>query len=214
MKMKIMLLAIALTASASATVSIQGSYGDLRTSTGNLVANNTLYILVGSSTGTFAGNFTINTTLGAVGANSVFTSGQTITLGSTLATGNTIFHIGGTGGALAEAVLSGLSNTGDVASGNNYAIYWFPGSTFGGGNSGSVASQVGGYNNTVGESAFEFGGMVIPANGADVTQGFATVSGGGSLANSIPTAVNLIPEPSAALLGALGVLGLLRRRRN
>ncbi len=51
------------------------------------------------------------------------------------------------------------------------------------------------------------------------TNGVATVPSGQTPAQSVAfatpgTTFQIIPEPSAALLGAIGVLGLLRRRRN
>ncbi|MES2438581.1 MAG: hypothetical protein V4584_05930 [Verrucomicrobiota bacterium] len=46
--------------------------------------------------------------------------------------------------------------------------------------------------------------------------GLTLVSGGGNVSFANATTLNFvpIPEPSAALLGAIGALGLLRRRRN
>jgi len=62
----------------------------------------------------------------------------------------------------------------------------------------------------------------ISANGVGDTlaisnQNFNTVGGTSSTGSAITAGklvVGVVPEPSAALLGALGVLGLLRRRRN
>lgn len=214
MKTKLFTLTLAFSACASAAVTIQGSFGDLRTSSGALVANGTAFALIGFAGPNFAGNFTVNTSLGKAGADSVFTTGQTLALNGLLG-GGTIFAIGGTGGPTAEVVLSGLDNSGNIASGNSYAIYWFPGVTYlDGASSFNVGGQVGGYSSSTGAPNFALDGMVIPPNGQDVVQGFATISGGGPTANSVANAVILIPEPSAALLGAIGALGLLRRRRN
>ena len=216
MKSKIILLALALTASAGATETIAGNYGDLFTKTGAPVPNGTLYVLVASSTGTFPGGFTINNTLDATGA-LTFTQNQVLTLGATLGGAtNTIFGIGGTNASVADGSVSGLALTGNVLVNKNYAVYWFPGSTFTNGDTtGTVGLQVGGYNNTVGVVGI-LDGMVIPADSADVAQGFQTVSAGGLTPNSSTVAFSTtaVPEPSAALLGAIGALGLLRRRRN
>lgn len=216
MKSKLLLIAICLTASASAAVSLQGSFGDLRDSSGAAVSNGTLFILVGFPVGpAFSGGLTANSSLTVVGANAAFTAGQTVSVGSAFGGAGTIFAIGGTGGSTAEVVLPGLNNAGNVASGNSYAIYWFPGALYVSGTSGTIDDQVGGFSSSTGTSAFSLDGMIIPPNGQDVTQGFGTVSSGGNIADSLTNAVNLtvIPEPSAALLGAIGALGLLRRRR-
>lgn len=213
MKSKLLLIAICLTASASAAVSLQGSFGDLRDSSGAAVSNGTLFILVGFTGPTFSGGLTANSSLTEVGANAAFTVGQTVSVGSAFGGAGTIFAIGGTGGSTAEVVLPGLNNAGNVASGNSYAIYWFPGALYVSGTSGTIDDQVGGFSSSTGTSEFSLDGMIIPPNGQDVTQGFGTVSSGGNIANSFTNAVNLVPEPSAALLGAIGALGLLRRRR-
>lgn len=212
MKNKILLIILGLTVSASAAISLTGSYGELRDSAGNPVANGTLFVLVGFTGSSFSGGLAVNSTITEVGANAAFVTGQTITLGSALAGLGTIFHVGSTTGSTAEVALAGLDNSGNVASGNSYAIYWFPGQVVSAGPE-TVGGQVGGFSSSGGTPGFSLDGMVIAPNGQDVTQGFATVSGGGNIANALPQAVNLVPEPSAALLGALGALGLLRRRR-
>jgi hypothetical protein len=202
-----------LSVSANAAVSIQGSFSDLKNSSGGNVSNGTPFALVGFTGTSFGGGLTINSSITESGANSIFAIGQVLSLNGSLA-GGTIFAMGATGGSVAEVVLSGLDNSGNVASGNTYVIYWFQGGSINGANTSlTIGSQAGGFTSSTGTSALGLDPMVIPPNGQDVVQGFATISGGGNVANNLPISVNLIPEPSAALLGALGALGLLRRRR-
>jgi MYXO-CTERM domain-containing protein len=56
------------------------------------------------------------------------------------------------------------------------------------------------------------GGSVVLSGGAGTFTAGTTYPGGEGVFKTLKMAV--VPEPSAALLGALGVLGLLRRRRN
>jgi hypothetical protein len=60
---------------------------------------------------------------------------------------------------------------------------------------------------------FGSGVNVIGAAGPDYSVPYTGIGTGPVAVNSFQL-VNAVPEPSAALLGALGALGLLRRRRN
>jgi MYXO-CTERM domain-containing protein len=102
-----------------------------------------------------------------------------------------------------------------LATGLKYAFYYFPGATYTAGVN-TIGSQVGGVNSNTNAPDAGLDAMIIPADSALVNQGAATIGDWSGLqTNSQFTAVNLttVPEPSAALLGAVGVLGLLRRRR-
>ena len=204
---------------ALASVTIQTQFGTAFTSNGTTtVADGTKWALVvdANNDSTFAGNFNTTTSLGATGANSVFTTGQVITLGTTLGS-DRVFAVGtfnAAGPGLTDGPVGFDLGVNGVAAGLKYAFYWFPNAT-GAAGSITVGNQVGGLSSSLDEAGL--GAMVIPADGANVPQGAATADGGGTIPNSRFTAVNLtaaIPEPSAALLGAIGVLGLLRRRRN
>lgn len=217
--MKKALTALALIASATsafASVTLTTGFGVAYTSTGVAVPDGTLWALVVDTDGnsTFSGGFGLNSTLTESGANSVFTLGQTLAVG-TLLGGDAIFAMGGFNGT-AVAGMAGLSldsvttnyGTNGLAAGKNIAFYWFPGATVA---NPKVGSQVGGFNSNT--DAAVLGGMVLPPDGANVPVGGGTTDLGGTLPNARLTAVNLIPETSTALLGALGALGLLRRRR-
>ncbi|MCW1922092.1 hypothetical protein OKA05_05975 [Luteolibacter arcticus] len=215
MKSKLLLAALAasLIGSAEATIVLNTQFGTAFNSGGAPVAAGTLYALVidTDNNSTFAGGFGVNTTLGAVGANSVFTTGQQLTLGQTLG-GDTIFHLGafdGAGEGITAEVLSLTLGVNGVLNGRSFAIYWFPGATLA---NRTVGTQVGGMNSNLPAD----GGldpMIMPADGATVNIGAATADGSGTQPNIRFTAVDLVPEPSAALLGLLGAVGLIRRRR-
>ena len=61
--------------------------------------------------------------------------------------------------------------------------------------------------------SFGSGTNVIGVAGPDYEVPYTGIAAGPKLVNSFQL-VNTVPEPSAALLGAIGALGLLRRRRN
>lgn len=223
MKTKIIALvfgAIVLPASASITLSNQ--FGVASDKAGAAVPDGTLWALVvdTNSDGAFPGAFGANQSLGQIGANLAFTTGQQLTLGGNLFGGDTIFALGGfngTANGVTGLSISELSlNLGEngLTSGKAFAFYWFPGSTYTSTGTNLVGSQVGGINAGADANA-QLGAMTIPADSAFYTTGAAsTGSAGGTLDASRFVAQPLIPEPSSALLGLVGALGLLRRRRN
>jgi MYXO-CTERM domain-containing protein len=108
----------------------------------------------------------------------------------------------------------------------NYAIVWFntlttagaettapDGAYFGiarGGDWTFPAADSGAY--TFGTGGSNLDQITLAAGGST---GVATAAAGQSVAFATAgTSLQFVPEPSAALLGALGALGLLRRRRN
>lgn len=157
---------------------------------------------------------TAQTTVGLASVNSTFATGQNIALG-TLIGGDAVFGIGGFSSGLAGFAGGAAPALADLTlpAGRNYGFYFFPGVTF---TTEAATYQVGGSVGGIhtGVDDGPIGAMVVPPDGNLVDSGANSVSVGGSIANSRFTAVTLIPEPSAALLGAVGVLGLLRRRRN
>lgn len=225
MKTKIVLLILAaavIPASASVTLSTQ--FGVAFDSAGVAVPDGTLWALVVDGGDNLFAGFTTNSSLSAVHttspgvADTFFAANQSLALGSA-AGGGTVFAMGAfngtfnglTGLAIEDITLNyGINGT---AAALAYAFYWFPGATYTGGATESIGSQVGGINTTSGDGVFD-AGMILPNDGALITTGAANEDGGGTIANSSFTAVNLVPEPSSALLGALGALCLLRRRRN
>jgi hypothetical protein len=217
MKLTLISALLAVAALPASAVTINLYSGIFRDSLGAALPDGTLFALVAdtNANNNFGGGTTLNSTLTQSQANSVFSIGQTLSVGSVLG-GDTVFFLGALTGVSTDGT-PGLLNTvvnfnlDASTQGLNYAIYFFPGGTLTGG-VGTIAGQAGGISSTVAEASQ--GGLTIPgSNAANVNQGALDVTNGGSLANSRFTAVNLIPEPSTMLLGAFGALGLLRRRR-
>jgi MYXO-CTERM domain-containing protein len=145
-----------------------------------------------------------STVLGlAAGGNSddvlyISTSGPTAsTAGNTEGDGTTKGGVGGIFDIVGIALANG------VGTGDKFYVVWFDGNVAG----------------TLTDNSF-----VIPADSASValadpfvgvdpnrSAGLAYV---GTSGTSTGLGVSFVPEPSAALLGAVGALGLLRRRRN
>ena len=219
MKKTLLLTLLLATASANATVTIQGFYGTLFNSSNVAVPNGTVFALVvdSNSSNSFAGGFGLNSSIDSqANANAAFTAGQTLTLGGTLG-GDTIFALGtvdssvsGAAGTAGPVLTLTLGQNG-LAANLNYAIYWFPGANLNG-NIATIGTQAGGIHST-GSPALDVLGMTVPAEGATVSQGFVTSDQGGNVAAANVHAWNLVPEPSAALLGLLGAVGLIRRKR-
>jgi hypothetical protein len=219
MKTKISLLIAALALPAAASITLNTQFGSAFDKDGVVVPDGTLWALVvDTNADTVFTGFSNDQSLSTTEAASThFTAGQSLSIGGLL-NGNTVFAFGGFNGAgdLPGGAIDALIfnyGTNGLAAGRSYAFYWFPGATFADGElSQVIGSQVGGINTT---SADIFdAGMILPADGNAIAVGAATEAGGGSLSNERFTAVALVPEPSSALLGAIGALGLLRRRRN
>ena len=225
---------IALSNSANATVTLNGQYGQaFQTNGTTVVPDGTLWAMVvdTNADNTIAG-LGLDSSLaqlaasGAAGLQAINTTfgGTSFTLGSNFGL-DTIFALGGFNSAAlvvpgsAATSVAGLNlGTNGLGAGLNYSFFFFPGVTFTtSGARYTVGSSVGGINKSTADAGAGTAGMIIPANGATVFQGASTNAGGdlgGSVPNSSFAAVALVPEPSTALLGAIGALGLLRRRRN
>ena len=95
---------------------------------------------------------------------------------------------------------SGLTYGGNVAAGKSYAIVWFDKLALGG--TATEGLKYGVFNP----------GLVLPADPG--TYNLASNFAGADTQKTMGFSIIGVPEPSAALLGAIGALGLLRRRRN
>ena len=203
---------------ASATVVLNYDIERLRYADGTTLAGGgggagTLYALVvDAGTAGFAGfsaGGSIAQTPGTV--NDFFSTGQQFSVGDTLG-GGTIFHVGGMASATGAAI---GSYSGTLTQGQNWVIYWFPGSIYTGAlNEAQTISgnQVGGLNSLNTESG-TITPMTVPADGFTYSTGAFSASAGGTSPNAQFNAVTLIPEPTSSLLSMLGGLALLFRRR-
>lgn len=222
-------LLAALTLPSYSAVTISTQFGVALDKNSAAVPDGTLWALVvDNGDNVLPGGLALNSSIKAASAlaggldliNATF-GGASLALGTSLG-GDTVFALGGfnggatlgVGGSTADAVILTLGANG-LASGRNYAFYYFPGTLFTTeGATYSGFTQVGGVNTNTADAGALTDGMIIPNDGFTVTQGASTPGDlGGSFSQSGFTSVELIPEPSAALLGAIGVLGLLRRRR-
>jgi len=226
MKTKLIVSLFAVMVIPASAVTINVFSGAYRNNANVAVPDGTLFALVADTdgSGTFGGaaSFGPNASLSAPQSLGLFTQGQTLTTGSLLG-GDTIFGLGtvkgvalGDGPGIADQVFSFTLTA--ATSGLNYALFWFPGGTLNGaGTIGTIGGQAGGINNLVAGGGNT--GMTIPTNNAaSVSQGALDPANGGAVPvtrfQAFATTGAAVPEPSAALLGAIGALGLLRRRRN
>lgn len=98
--------------------------------------------------------------------------------------------------------LTGLVYSNGVTQNDNFAIIWFDATT----KTGQAAQPGDNYGFLTNP------GLVIPAD-AGSSVSFASLFTGADAARLANLEIQGIPEPSAALIGAIGALGLLRRRR-
>ena len=214
------------TSAALASNTLSLTAGVCATKTGSAVPDGTLWVLMVDSGGTANALPQLNLDSSITSSGAAFNQSPfwyaSLSVGSVIQ-GDTVFAMGkvdstasGISGVLLASVVAQYGLNG-ISSGKNYGLYWFPGVTYtapGTYQVGWGSGEVGGIQTTTGDTGVGFTGMVFPADtGADLSPGALTTDQGGSFAPSSFQAVNLIPEPSSMLLGALGALGLLRRRR-
>jgi hypothetical protein len=213
--MKSSLLALLLMAGAShAAITISGAAATaLQNPTGTGAAASATALLIVDTTGNGflgMGNIALNTTLTA--ANDPHLAGaQGTTIGS-LFGGDVVLNTLTTS---ASGAVSGLLTNVSVADyvGMNFAVVWLQGSNYGiirgadwtfpAADSGTFTMNATDANGAA--SYFQVASNAPTAGSFNFRTGFA---GGNSGA-----VFTLVPEPSVALLGALGLLGLVRRRR-
>jgi PEP-CTERM motif len=211
------IVSVALASVSSATINWQVSLIAPRNSSGVQVPDDTLWaITYQNSLGNLPGGLENNSSLtvsDATAAASAF-GGRTITTGQNIS-GSTILFTGRVLDGEAGLTFSGAIPSG-VVSGGIWGLYWFPGLV--GTTLPTSNFQIGGFTQ-VDNIAVPNGdiGTVIPIDGTTVTTAFFdNVSSG--VATDLPvsrfTAIVAIPEPASFALSALGVLALLRRRRN
>lgn len=201
--------AVTLTISA-VTGAANGILTNLQSSTGNATDARVWGILVdttnnGITPTLYQGGFSLagssTTTMSLVGGaatDDVLYISPSLMANSTNATldGGTISSTG-----LARPTTFASIPTPNGSVGQQFYVVWFDANVLGG--TAANGSKYG---------SFRTADMLLPADGASVS--FASNFVGADPARLASNTLVGIPEPSAALLGAIGALGLLRRRRN
>ena len=215
-----------------ATVTISTQFGQAFDAASATVPDGTLWaLIVDDGVGTLPGGmltdgsglsaaYALNSTL----VNDTF-AGQSIGIGTSFG-GDIVFGMGafngendlGVPGSTTNGLAGLVLGENGLATGRAIGFYFFPGVTYTAAGTYNIGSQVGGISTLVADAGAGTDGMVVPADSGAVFIGANTDAGGdlgGSMTDAAFTAVTLtaVPEPSAALLGAIGALGLLRRRR-
>jgi hypothetical protein len=115
----------------------------------------------------------------------------------------------GAAGQFRPTSISGIPFGGAVAAGKSFAVIWFDETALGGtAATGSFYGMV-----TTPTTADPAQALVLPADGATVNYSKNFLGAESARPAGLQFGV-AVPEPSAAILGAVGALGLLRRRRN
>lgn len=171
-------------ADAGGTVSNGLFYGILVDGAGNGFL--TTYDEVVPALGPAAGNVGLALTSGGLASDDRLYFAQDLTSDTSLLLEGDFLTSGGNGGITGVA----FDFAGDVGAGDVFGIVWFDGISAG---------------------LLEDGSFVVPADG-----NVSTFDGPFVGADPVRSATGLtfgVPEPSVALLGALGIFGLIRRRR-
>jgi hypothetical protein len=231
---KVLALVAMLTAVSQATTTITGTTGSAFKDQGGVtnIPSGSLVLLVADGTGN---GFLANSLPGAITPGVTGLSGNTITTdqagltvgslfgGDTVIATTTAGSSGSIGGFAAFDVTNALSK--------NFAVVWFTqaaGSIGAGSYFGILRlsdwtmpsdadGKAYGLSSTDANGATGFYSVSATISAAQIgATGFFTGTGtGGDASADIKAATfQIVPEPSAALLGAIGALGLLRRRRN
>jgi hypothetical protein len=142
-------------------------------------------------------------------------NGQVLTIGG-IASDDRIFFSSNlmavVGGEARATQLQSMNYGAGMAAGDKYGIVWFNSTTLGG--AAVTNSETFGFWTKDGVSPTT--GTVLPADPGSYTtaaNGPSALFGADNTAGLKTAGITFVPEPSVALLGALGIFGLVRRRR-
>jgi len=207
----------------AATVTINGQYGSLRDSNGDILASTaTLWAIIydQDNSNTLPGGLGLNESLTVADAGTAYSAfvGQTL-VEDLIIQGDRVIFFGDFNDldGVAFPTLAGIDLAArGLTTGGRYGFYWFPGSTAGSQNFDIGGFDVGGINELVSYTGAGGGdsiGTEIPNDGATMTTALEAEAIGGPIPDSRFTAIAAVPEPSVLLLGLLGLIGFARRRR-
>jgi hypothetical protein len=225
MKLLVGLSALLIASNANATVTLNFQFGQLTDSSATTLQDTALWAIIydDNGDGTLPGGLDGNSSLteaDRTAANAAFL-GVNIQK-DTVVDGDKILFTGEIEGSLGDGIVGDQRNFDlnslGLATGVRWGFYWFPGLTTASTNLPSSdpfeigAIQEDNANTGSGGNA----GMTIPSDGANVVVAYFdnTTSGNASGLDEDRFQAILVPEPSALLLGVLGGLALLRRRRS
>jgi hypothetical protein len=160
----------------------------------------------GFAPGTYSPGFSVSDNAVGNSPNGQFLSTASGASDDLLFISSNLMTLSGTGdnstGFARPTNLTSLNYVNGVTQNDNFALIWFDFTT----KTGQVAGEGSKYG------FLTNAGFVLPADaGSSVT--FAPLFAGPDPARPANLTFGVIPEPSTALLGLLGVLGLVRRRR-
>lgn len=199
--------------SSAATVVVQFSSGTATIATGFADASGSAAaglvwgIIVSNGDNVFTdipANFVLSTTTSATSGTQIGSSNDYY-FGSSVLTANQA--TGAEAGALGKiGSLSNITKGPSATTGASFALVWFDR---------SITSPTGTITGGTKYGVLTDPIFLIPADGVTQNLTAAAALNGGASGDPLKLAntVTVIPEPSAALLGAIGALGLLRRRR-
>lgn len=219
-----LLLGLLLTGSLHAAQTLQfaatgttGVFTNLQSSTGSTTSTLVWGIVVSTTNSTFAGataESPYDFTGLVVSDNTALPGGQALTISNGVATDDRLYistnlmSLSGTGdsstGVARPTNLNSLLYSNGVTAGDSFALIWFDFTT----KTGQAMTSGSNYG------ILALPGFILPADAGSSTS-FAALGAGpdpvrtASLELGVP-----VPETSTSLLGALGALALLRRRRN
>jgi len=207
-------------------ISISGISGSgFGTTVADVPLNSLVLFIVDDGSNGFFGNQTLSGTLTAANDPGLVSASCSTDLGSRFGGDMVIGRASVTTAGQLPFTLTGFDqsfatapfNTAGI--GRNFAILWFPSLTSATtGNASGSYGVIRGSDWIIPTGDGNYTASATPANFAGATVFARVTNTSGTLANhalgTATAAFAVVPEPSAALLGAIGALGLLRRRRN